>query len=180
MGRGVNPAPHQHLGSMGQKGHPQYTSGHKHETTFASRGQRNVNGNDPACCDCSVCPVFLLSSLGEGGKEGKKKKKNPTWFMRAGSFVCLNNEPTAGPATAPRPRTIASVCALLPARSAISWVHLSQQYAVMMARVKYHLHGGTKGQYNFIWGQTAGLYNSSFHRAFSFHCVPLKKLFLVS
>lgn len=83
MGREVNPAPHQHLGSMGQKGHPQCTSGHKHGTTFASRGQRNVNGNDPACCDCSVCPVFLPSSLGEGGKEKKSE------VIHEGGKLCL-------------------------------------------------------------------------------------------
>lgn len=178
MGRGVHPAPHQHLG---QKGHPPYTSGHKHGDNFCLQRAEKRQWKRSSLLGLLRMPG-LFTELPRRGRESKKKKKTkPKWFMRAGGFVCLDNEPTAGPGTAPRPLTIASVCALFPARSAISWgVHRAQQYPVMMARVKYHLHGRTKGQDNFIWGQTAGLYNSSFHRAFSFQCVPVKKLFLVS
>lgn len=44
-------------------------------TAFASRGQKNVNGdNNPAFCDCSTCLLLSVSYLGEGKKEKKTQK----------------------------------------------------------------------------------------------------------
>lgn len=117
--------------------------------------------------------VYKPASLWELPQRGEERqKKERPWFMRACSFVCLNNELTVGLADSPtaphRP------CALFPGPALASpeRVHLSRQRAVMIARVKYHLHGGTKGRYRFMGGQTDGLYNSSSYRGFLFFLFP--------
>lgn len=95
MGRGANPAPHQRLGSAGQKRHPRYTPGHKRGTTFASRGQRNVNGNDAACCDCSVCP---LSGFPELPGRGRESQNSPEVIDEGGERCPPGRWPSGCPA----------------------------------------------------------------------------------